>query len=182
VAVGAEVAEVVETGVAAAVFQVVAVVLGAVVREEVGDLMKPKEFLNQLRQDEIVSAIRSAEQQTSGEIRVFVSREAVEDPVAVAQAHFVQMGMEKTRERNGVLIFVAPRARKFAVVGDTAVHARCGDEFWRILAEKMSSDFRDSHFTRGIVHAVRTAGDLLARHFPRRPDDRNELPDDVAHD
>lgn len=151
-------------------------------RGGVGERMRPKQFISQLHREEIVAAIRAAEQKASGEIRVFVSRKPVDDAVAAAQDRFVALEMEKTRERNGVLIFVAPLARKFAVVGDREVHARCGVEFWRALADEMSNDFRESQFTRGIVRAVRKAGDLLAQHFPRRPDDQNELPDDVAQD
>ena len=144
--------------------------------------MKARDFMGQLREVEIVEAIRAAEKQTSGEIRVFVSRKDVSDPVAAAQAHFFELGMEKTREHNGVLLFVAPRSHKFAVIGDRAVHARCGDQFWRELATEMSGHFQRSEFTGGLVHGVRKAGELLAKHFPRRPDDTNELPDDVVHD
>ena len=144
--------------------------------------MKPRKFLDQLQHDEIVAAIREAEQKTSGEIRVFVSRKPVLDPLTEAQSHFLEMHMDKTRERNGVLIFVAPHSHKFAVVGDTAVHERCGEQFWKQLTAEMSQHFRDSHFTRGIVHGVRKAGELLAQHFPHRPDDENELPDAVEHD
>lgn len=144
--------------------------------------MKPRDFLSQLQHDAIVAAIHEAEQKTSGELRVFVSHKEPDDPVAAAQHAFVKLGMTKTRERNGVLIFVAPRAHKFAVIGDTAVHQRCGDDFWRQLAAEMTGHFRQSDFSEGILHAIRKAGELLARHFPPRPGDRNELPDDVAHD
>ena len=89
--------------------------------------MNAKDFLKKLHHERIVEAIREAEKKTSGEIRVFISRKPTEDPVSTAQAHFVQMGMDKTRDRNGVLTFVAPRAHKFAVIGDAAVHARCGE-------------------------------------------------------
>ena len=144
--------------------------------------MNAAKFLKQLRHDDIVAAIREAEKRTSGEVRVFISRKRVANPVEAAQAHFVQMGMERTRERNGVLIFVAPRARRFAVVGDVGVHERCGESFWKELAAEMSGHFAKSEFTDGIIHGVRKAGELLAHHFPRQPDDVNELPDDVAHD
>jgi uncharacterized membrane protein len=144
--------------------------------------MKPREFLDQLRHDDIVAAIRSAEEKTSGQIRVFISRKPAQDPVAAAQAHFLEMGMDKTRDRNAVLIFVAPRDHKFAVAGDTAVHARCGEGFWREMADEMSGHFRKSEFTRGIIQGIQKAGALLAAHFPRRPDDRNELPDEVERD
>lgn len=141
--------------------------------------MKTKAFLQQLRHDEIVAAIREAEQKTSGEIRVFVSHKEIADPVAAAQAEFARLGMMKTRERNGVLIFVAPRTQKFAVIGDEGVHRLCGDGFWQAMAVEMAGHFHKSDFTPGLIHGVRKAGELLAQHFPRRPDDRNELPDQV---
>ncbi len=144
--------------------------------------MKAKEFLKQLRHDDIVAAIREAERKTSGEIRVFVSHKNIADPIEAAQAAFVTMGMTKTGERNGVLIFVAPKTHKFAVVGDEGIHKRCGAEFWQAMAAEMSGSFKKSEFTQGVVHGVHRAGELLAQHFPRRPDDRNELPDRVAHD
>ncbi len=141
-----------------------------------------EEFLKQLRHDDIVAAIREAEKKTSGEIRVFISRKKNDDAVATAQAAFVRLGMTKTHHRNGVLIYVAPRARKFAVIGDEAVHKRCGDEFWQSLAAEMSGHFKKSEFTQAILHGVHKAGELLAQHFPRRPEDRNVLPDGIAHD
>jgi uncharacterized membrane protein len=144
--------------------------------------MKTKEFLNQLQHDEIVAAIRAAEKKTSGEIRVFISRKVVDDPVAAAQKHFERLGMTKTHHRNGVLIFVAPRARKFAVIGDEGVHSKCGDAFWQELAGEMTGHFKRDDFTRGIIHAISKAGELLGQHFPNHSCDGNELSDEVEHD
>ena len=144
--------------------------------------MKPNDFLNQLRHDGIVAAICEAEKKTSGEIRVFISHKEVKEPVAAAQSEFERLGMAKTRERNGVLIFVAPQSCSFAVIGDEAVHRKCGDTFWQELAAEMTGHFKRGEFTQGIIHGVRKAGDLLAQHFPYSPDDRNELPDAVEHD
>jgi len=92
------------------------------------------------------------------------------------------MGMTLTRERNAILIFVAPRSNKFAVVGDVGIHKRCGDEFWRKLADEMRDLFLRADFTLGLIQGIGKAGELLAEHFPRRPDDVNELPDEVEHD
>ena len=144
--------------------------------------MKHRDFINQLRHDDIVAAIRAAEKKTSGEIRVFISHKKIADPVAAAQAEFMRLGMTKTHHRNGVLIFVAPPARKFAVIGDEGVHQKCGDEFWRALAEEMTGHFKNSEFSAGILHGIRKAGELLAAHFPPGPGDGNELPDRVEHD
>ena len=130
-------------------------------------IMHPKKIINQLLHDSLVTAIREAEQKTSGEIRVLISHKAVDDPVAAAQKEFLRLGMNKSPERNGVLIFVAPRTRKFAVIGDEGVHSKCGDEFWQELANAMTGYFRKSEFNEGILHGVKRAGELLAKHFPR---------------
>ncbi len=119
---------------------------------------------------------------TSGEIRVFISRKKLEDAVAAAQWHLVKLGMTKTAERNSVLIFVAPDSQKFAVIGDAGVHSRCGEGFWRGLAEEITPHFKAGEYTQGIMHGVMRAGELLAEHFPRKADDKNELPDEVEGD
>lgn len=145
-------------------------------------IMKTRDFLKQLHEDQIAAAIREAELRTSGEIRVFVSQKNIDDPIAAARSEFARLGMTKTLGKNGVLIFVAPGVRKFAVIGDAGVHQRCGDEFWKELTNEMSGHFRSLRFTEGIIHGVRKAGQLLAQHFPKSSDDKNELSDDVAHD
>jgi uncharacterized membrane protein len=130
--------------------------------------MHPQKFKKQLHHEDVIAAIQEAERKTSGEIRVFISHKHVEDPVAAAQEEFMSTGMNKSRERNGVLIFVAPHSHKFAVIGDEAVHAKCGDEFWQKLAEAMTDYFRKSEFTEGIIHGAKKAGELLAEHFPKQ--------------
>jgi uncharacterized membrane protein len=130
--------------------------------------MHPKHFAKHLPHDRLVTAINEAEQKTSGEIRVLISHKAVADAVAAAQKEFVRLGMTKSPERNGVLIFVAPRSRNFAVIGDSGVHTKCGDVFWQELAGAMTGYFRKSDFTEGLIHGVKKAGELLAEHFPRK--------------
>jgi uncharacterized membrane protein len=129
--------------------------------------------------DRVVAAIAAAELKTAGEIRVLVARQKADDPVAAAKTHFERLGMTKTAERNGVLIFLAPKSHTFAVIGDSGVHEKCGESFWKLLAAAMELHFRRGEFTEGLVHGIEKAGALLAQHFPRRPDDRNELPDRV---
>ena len=144
--------------------------------------MKAREFFSQLEHDAIVAAIGEAEKKMCGEIRVFVSRKEPEDAVASAQRRFGKLGMDKTRERNGVLIYVAPRVRKFAIIGDVAIHQRCGDGFWKDVAAEITGHFKKGEFTDGIIHAIRRAGALMAQHFPRHDGDKNQLSDDIAHD
>jgi uncharacterized membrane protein len=129
--------------------------------------------------NKIVTTIAEVEAQTSGEIRVLVARGKADDPVTVARGHFERLGMTRTSARNGVLIFVAPTSRTFAIIGDTGIHERCGPIFWEEVAAAMEQRFKAGDFTAGLVEGIRRAGSLLQQHFPRRPDDRNELPDTV---
>src|SRR5881396_692313 len=143
--------------------------------------MRTKDFLSKLEHDRIVSAIRNAESKTSGEIRVFIQRGKLNsDPLIVAQKKFQRLGMYKTREGNAVLIFVAPRAHKFAVVGDQAIHEKSGDEFWQHIVEGMRKHFQNENFNDALVEAIKEIGKLLAAHFPKTPGNANEVPDGIV--
>jgi uncharacterized membrane protein len=123
----------------------------------------------------VVAAIQAAEAGTSGEIRVVVARHKAADPKAAAQGYFNRFGMAKSPHRNGILIFVAPRSRNFAVIGDSGVHEKCGDAFWDGLAAAMTDRFRRGEFTDGLIHGIERAGELLAKTFPRSPGDSPPL-------
>src|SRR5213592_317742 len=130
--------------------------------------MRTREFLTKLEHDRIVQAIREAEMKTSGEIRAFIQRGKLKsDPLVAAQRKFHRLGMHKTRERNAVLIFVAPRVHKFAVVGDKAIHEKCGDEFWERIIEGMRTNFQNEKFSHALVEAINESGKALTAHFPR---------------
>ncbi len=142
--------------------------------------MRSREFVSKLEHDRIVHAIREGESKTSGEIRVYVQRGKFKaDPLVVAQKKFQQLQMHKTVERNAVLIFVAPREHKFAVVGDRAIHDKCGDEFWQRVVEGMRTHFQNEKFSHALIEAISEIGKLLAAHFPKTLGNANELPDDV---
>ena len=142
--------------------------------------MKAKEFVEAVDEKAIAEAIADAEKRTSGEIRVFVNEGLVADPVKEAEKQFVILGMTATKRRNGVLIYFAPKSQKYAVLGDTAVHARCGQNFWQHITEKMTPLLKAGKFTEAILLAVREVGAALAREFPWEPGDRDELPNRIA--
>src|SRR6184192_1431172 len=151
-----------------------------VARAAVGNEMRTREFLSKLEHDCIVHAISEAESKTSGEIRVFIQRgKMTVDPLVAAQKKFHQLRMHTKRERNAVLIFVAPRAHKFAVVGDKAIHEKCGNEFWQRIVDGMRSHFQNEKFSHALVEAINEIGKLLATHFPKTPANTNELPDQI---
>ena len=142
--------------------------------------MRTREFLSKLEHDRIIQAIHEAESKTSGEIRVLIERGKLKsDPLEAARSKFHRLGMHKTRERNAVLIFVAPRVHKLAVVGDKAIHEKCGDEFWQRVVERMRTHLQNEKFSDALVEAVKEIATVLERHFPKTSDDTNELPDDL---
>jgi uncharacterized membrane protein len=144
-----------------------------------GEHMRTKEFLSKLEHDRIVRAIRDAESKSSGEIRVHLQRgNLAGDPLAAAQKKFHAFKMHNTRERNAVLIFVAARAHKFAIVGDKAIHEKCGEQLWQRLVDQMRAHFRNEKFTDALVEAIQEVGAVLAEHFPRTRGRGNELPDE----
>src|ERR1044071_8548682 len=150
-------------------------------RGRVGKQMRTREFLSKLEQDRIIQAIREAEAKTSGEIRVLIQRGKLNsDSFVAARKKFHRLGMHKTRERNAVLIFVAPRVHKFAVVGDKAIHEKCGDQFWQRVVEKMRMHFQNEKFSDALLAAVEEIGDMLASDFPKTGEDTNELQDEIA--
>ena len=143
--------------------------------------MRTKEFLSKLEHDRILQVIRDAEAKTSGEIRVYIQRGKLDvDPLIAAQKKFYRLGMQKTPERNAILIFVAPRAHKLAVVGDKAVHEKCGEAFWQKLVDGMREHFRNEKFSHALVEAIEEVGKALASHFPKKSTSSTQSPDEIV--
>jgi len=136
-------------------------------------------FFSQLENDRIVKAIADAESRSSGEIRVHVTQRKPEDLEERARRRFELLGMTKTAERNGVLFYISPALRRFQILGDSGIHEKCGPDFWKDVAAEMEESFRRGEFTKGIVRGVQKVGEVLAAHFPRSTQDRNELPNAI---
>jgi len=132
--------------------------------------------------DAIAAAVHEAERHTSGEIRVHLERRLprATDVLARAAQVFNHLNMHATAERNGVLLYLAVEDRKLAIVGDRGVHARVGEAYWPRVRDAMVERLRAGAPREAVVHAVTDVGLVLQTLFPRRPDDRNELSDDVS--
>ncbi len=127
------------------------------------------------------AAIAAAERLTSGQVRVAISRFYFWGDVRrAADATFARLHMGRTRHRNAVLVFVAPRLRRFALVGDAGIHERVTPAFWTDLARDLEASFKKGDLTGGIERALATIGERLAQHFPPDPTAGNELPDRVV--
>ena len=137
-------------------------------------------FLAEADLDAVARAVAEAESGTAGEIRVHLDARCEDDPMARAVEVFERLGMTRTAQRSGVLVYVAVEDRKLAVIGDRGVHERVGDAYWRALTEALVQHLRAGRVRDGLVAAVREVGVTLRRHFPSAPDDRNELSDEVS--
>jgi uncharacterized membrane protein len=144
--------------------------------------MHHRDFTKQLDEKAVTAAIARAESKSSAQARVFISHHAVDNALKEAQRHFHELGMEKTRDRNAVLVFVAPASRKFAIFGDVAIDQKCGSEFWETVRDEIIPHLKAGKFTKAIVHAVDRVGEKLAEHFPPRSKLENELSDEIGHD
>lgn len=142
---------------------------------------KPPLF-NAEEQQAIANAIRSAEERTSGEIRLFVeSRCKYVDAIDRAAEIFFGLKMEKTDNRNAVLIYVAMKDHQLAVFGDEGIHQKLGQEYWSNTVRNLISDFNRDDYAKGICQSISSIGEALNYHFPfDRSTDKNELPDDIV--
>ena len=143
-------------------------------------VMTRKKLLRIIDRERIKEAIQKAEHRTSGEICVSVAPLFWGSVEKAADKAFDRMGVARTKDRNGVLLFVVPSRRKFVVLGDRGIHERVGQDFWDTVAAAMSDKFRQGRFTDGLVQAIEVVGEQLSAHFPYDPaTDKDELSDDV---
>jgi uncharacterized membrane protein len=145
-------------------------------------LRRNKEFFTDDERQSIVEAVRSAEQRTSGEVRVFVeSRCRYVNAIDRAVEIFENLQMQKTEQRNATLVYVAIKDRQLAVFGDEGIHQKVGNEYWANEVMKMINAFNRDNIAEGIRQCVLNIGEALALHFPyNRNTDKNELPDDIV--
>lgn len=131
-------------------------------------------------QDKIVQAISIAEGKTSGEIRLVIDRKLKKgEAIDAAVTYFRDLNMHNTLLKNGVLFYLAVEDHAFALIGDTAINERVGDEFWEQTKEHMFSLFKEEKMAEGLIAGITYVGEQLQYYFPRRADDINELPDDI---
>lgn len=148
-----------------------------------------RRFLRDEDFDAVTEAIRRAEARTSGEIRVHLERRVHRvrgappgDALARARHVFARLGMHRTKERHGVLIYLAVEHRKLAVVGDQGIHDCVGEQHWARVRDLMVEKLRAGAPRDALLSAIAAVGAELTRHFPRRPGDADELSNQVSVD
>ncbi|MCI4670170.1 MAG: TPM domain-containing protein [Bacteroidia bacterium] len=137
-------------------------------------------FFSKEEDRDIVEAIQKAEKQTSGEIRIHLESRAKMEVEKRAWKVFHQLEMHKTALRNGVLIYMAIKDHKFAIIGDEGINKLVGEGFWEDTAKILSKAFKEEAFVKGLTDAVLSIGEKLKEHFPYEENDENELPNEIS--
>ena len=142
--------------------------------------MTSRTFFSKEEQRRIVSAIKEAELDTSGEIRVHIENHCKEEALERAAELFYDLKMDRTAARNGILFYLAVKDHKFAIIGDEGINKNVEHNFWNDIKDEMTSNFKENKFTEGLTSAILKCGEKLKTYFPHQEDDVNELSDEIS--
>lgn len=143
--------------------------------------VKKNHFFREKEVEQIVEAIKKAELNTSGEIKVHVEKKCRGNAFERAIHLFNLLELDKTKLRNGVLFYLATRDKKFVILGDKGINEKVADDFWEEVKELVISAFKDEEFADGLASGILMAGEKLKEFFPYQDDDINELSDDISY-
>ena len=139
-----------------------------------------KSFLTSEEEAAVVEAIQQAEKNTSGEIRVHLEKSTTIAPMERAIAVFNELQMYKTKDANGVLIYIATEDKKFAICGDKGINDVVPEDFWESTKEIMRNDFKKGNYKQGLIDGILEAGNVLKKYFPYCADDNDELSNEIS--
>jgi len=142
--------------------------------------MSVRKYFSEENKLQITNAVRVAETNTSGEIRVHIEKHCKGDVLDRAAYIFEKLEMHKTKLRNGVLFYLAIEDHKFAILGDAGINQKVPGNFWENIKETMAGLYREGKFTEGLSTGIKMAGEQLKKHFPWQEDDVNELSDEIS--
>jgi len=143
-------------------------------------MSKVEDFLTQEEEQEIVEAIRVAEKNTSGEIRIHLEKTTELDPFDRALEVFNELKMDETQLKNGVLIYLAVKDKTFVICGDQGINEIVANDFWDSTKDIMVTHFKNGNFKQGLIDGILKAGEELKKHFPWSEDDTNELSNEIS--
>ncbi|MBR0178731.1 MAG: TPM domain-containing protein [Bacteroidales bacterium] len=139
-------------------------------------------ILNREEDRRVVEAIKQAERNTSGEIKVHIENRCKGDVEERSLVVFSKLKLNETKLRNGVLIYLAVRDHKFAILGDEGINNVVGQGFWNDVKDLMLSQFKEGRFADGLEQGIQRCGEKLKTYFPYQSDDINEIPDEISYE
>ena len=143
-------------------------------------MSKVEDFLTTTEEQDIIAAIRQAEKNTSGEIRVHLEKNTEKDALTRAKEVFYFLKMDETKQQNGVLFYVAVADKKFSVLGDKGIDNVVPDDFWNSIKDNIISEFSNGNYANGLKLGISETGQKLKEFFPHQSDDINELSDEIS--
>lgn len=143
-------------------------------------MSKSEYFLSKQEEEDVINAIKIAEQNTSGEIRVHIEKDSKIDAFERAKEVFHILEMDNTKLQNGVLIYVSLKNRTFAICGDKGINAVVLPDFWDSTKNIIQLHFKQGQFKQGLIEGILIAGEQLQKYFPWQEEDKNELTDDIS--
>jgi uncharacterized membrane protein len=143
-------------------------------------MSKVEDFLTSNQEQQIIDAIRSAEKNTSGEIRVHIEKCSKKEAIKRATEVFFFLKMDETKAKNGVLFYLAVDDKKFAIIGDENINTKVSSDFWENTKNTVLTEFTIGDFTNGLVKGIIQTGEQLKKYYPFKQDDLNELTDEIS--
>lgn len=143
-------------------------------------MSKVEDFLTKEEEQAVVEAIRMAEKNTSGEIRVHIEKTTSIDSYERAMEVFHLLKMDETQLKNGVLLYVAVKDKSFVICGDKGINDLVPPDFWDTTKDVMASHFKNGDFKQGLVDGITKAGEQLQKYFPFEEDDTDELSNEIS--
>ena len=141
-----------------------------------------RQILNNEEDRRVVEAIKQAELNTSGEIKVHIENRCKGDVEERSLYVFDKLKLNETKLRNGVLIYLAVRDHKFAILGDEGINKVVEDGFWNDVKDLMLAHFKEDRFAEGLEQGIQRCGEKLKTYFPYQSDDINEIPDEISYE
>jgi len=143
-------------------------------------MSKVEDFLTQTEEQQIIDAIKVAEKNTSGEIRVHLEKTSDKKALERAKEVFHFLRMDETKESNGVLFYVAVEDKQFSVLGDKGINDAVPDDFWNSVKNLVLEQFKSGNYAKGLQQGILETGEKLTTYFPHTLDDTNELPNEIS--
>ena len=140
-----------------------------------------RQILNNKEDSQVVEAIKRAELNTSGEIKVHIENHCRGDVEERSLFVFNHLKMNETKQRNGVLIYLAVKDHKFAILGDEGINNAVEADFWNDIRDLMAA-FKEGHFAEGLEQGIQRCGEKLKTYFPYQSDDVNEIPNEISYE
>jgi uncharacterized membrane protein len=140
-----------------------------------------EKFLTEEQEAKIINAIRDAEKNTSGEIRVHIENSTLKDPLQRAKEVFYYLKMDQTKDKNGILFYLAVHDKKFAILGDIGIDKKVPNDFWDSITNIVLNEFKKGNYADGLKKGILETGQKLKEYFPYQDSDINELTDEISY-